>query len=195
VVPAVAVVLVATVVIGGLTSPGQKYLPDALRPLANAVGPWFITVLVAVRAGRSRVALSVVLAILGFVLLNVSYGIVSQWRGYAYSAGPTNIWNILAVPAGVVAGLAAAWLRSPRALLVAIGAAAPAGILIGEGVYGLTAVLDTTGPVVWILEIICAVAFVTWMCVRRLRTARLVCLCIALSVAGAALFDVGVRLI
>jgi hypothetical protein len=192
---AILIVVLATIVIGGLTSPAQQYLPDALRSLANAVGPWFVVVLVAVWAGRSRAGLSLALAIVGFVLLNVSYGIVSEWRGYAYSAGPTNIWTILAVPTGVVVGLAACWLRSSRPALAAIGAAAPAAILLGEGVYGLTAVLDTTGPVVWILEIVAGVAFVTWISLCRLRAPRSIALCAGLTLVGAAVFDLGVRLL
>jgi hypothetical protein len=192
---AVILVVLVAVAIGGLTSPAQQYLPDSIRSLANAVGPWFIAVLVAVYAGRSRLSLAMVLGIVGFVLLNVSYGVVSEARGFAYSAGPTNIWNILALPAGVVAGVAATWLRSARVMLVAVAAAPPVAVLLGEGMYGLTVVLDTTGPAVWILELIGGVAFLVVTSARRLRRFRAIALCAGLAIAGGVVLYAGLRLL
>ena len=161
------IVVLVTVVIGGLTSPAQQYLPDALRSLANAAGPWFIVVFVAVRLGRSPLVLSIVLGIAGFLLLNISYGVVSELRGFPYSV--LNIWSIIAIPAGIVVGCAVTWLDSERKLVVALGAAAPAIVLLAEGIYGLTVVLATTGPVVWILELVGGVAWITWASARWLR--------------------------
>jgi hypothetical protein len=195
VVRAVAIVVAVTVVIGGLTSPAQQYLPDSLRSLANAAGPWFMIVLAAVYAGRSRPVVAVMLGIAGFLLLNVSYGVVSELRGFPYSAGPQNVWSILAVPVGVVAGLAADWLRSSRALLVAVGAAAPAAVLLGEGMYGLTVNLATTGRVVWILELVGGVAVLVIASLRSLRGTRPIALCVGLSTVGAALLYMGLRLL
>jgi len=167
---AVVIVIVVTVLVGGLTSPAQQYLPDALRSLANAAGPWFVTVFVAVWLGRSPVVLAIILGMTGFVLLNASYAVVSALRGFAYSA--VNKWTIIAIPAGIVVGFAVTWLRSRRRLLVALGVAAPAVVLIAEGIYGLTVVLATTGPVVWILELVGAVGWVAWVVVSRLRPGR-----------------------
>jgi hypothetical protein len=195
VVRAAAIVVAATVVIGGLTSPAQQYLPDALRSLANAAGPWFVTVLAAVYAGRSRPIVAVVLGIAGFLLLNISYGVVSELRGFAYSAGPHNIWSILAFPVGVVAGLAASWLRSSRPMLVAMGAAAPAAVLLGEGMYGLTVNLATTGPVVWVLELVGGVALLVVVSLVSLRRVRPIALCAGLAVAGAVVLYAGLRLV
>ena len=156
--------IVITVLGGGLTSPAQQYLPDALRSLANAAGPWFVVVFVAVRLGRSPMLLAIILGILGFVLLNVSYGVVSELRGFPYSA--LNYWTVIAIPAGVVAGIAVTWFGSRRRLLVVLGAAAPAVVLVAEGIYGLIVVLATTGPVVWILELVAAVVWMVWVVVR-----------------------------
>lgn len=167
VVRAIAIVVLVAVVIGGLTSPAQQDLPDALRSLANAAGPWFVAILIAVRLGHSRMLLAVLLGIVGFVLLNASYGVVSTLRGFPYSA--LNIWTIVAIPAGVVAGVGASLLDSNRKVLVALGAVAPAVVLIAEGVYGLTVVLATTGPVVWILELVVAVGWIAWVWAWRLR--------------------------
>jgi Family of unknown function (DUF6518) len=161
------VVLVA-IVVGGLTSPAQQYLPEALRSLANAAGPWFVVVLVSVRLGRSPLALSILLGIVGFLLLNATYGVVSELRGFPYS--PLNVWSIIAIPAGVVVGVTATWLDSKRRVLAVLAAAAPAIVLVAEGIYGLTVVLDTTGPVVWILELVGAAAWIAWVAARRYRS-------------------------
>ena len=164
---AAGIVVLVAVVIGGLTSPAQQYLPDALRSLANAAGPWFVVIFVSVRLGRSPVVLAIVLGVAGFLLLNVSYGVVSELRGFPYSV--VNIWTIIAVPAGVVVGVATTWLDSKRKLLRALGAAAPAIVLLAEGIYGLTVILATTGPVVWILELVGAGAWMAWVRARRIR--------------------------
>ena len=167
---AVVILIVTAVAIGALTSPAQQFLPAALRSLANAAGPWFVVILVAVRLGRSPLVLSIVLGIVGFLLLTISYGVVSELRGYPWSF--VNVWTIVAVPAGIVVGVAAAWLGSRRTALVALGAAVPAVVLIAEGIYGLTVVLATTGPVVWILELVGAAVWMAWMWATHLRTER-----------------------
>jgi hypothetical protein len=163
---AIAIVVVVSVIFGGLTSPAQQYLPDALRPLANAAGPWFVVVLVAVRLGRSPMVLAIILGIIGFLLLTISYGVVTELRGGPWAFG--NIWMEVSIPAGVVVGVAATWLGSDRRALVALGASAPAVVLLAEGVYGLTVVLATTGPVVWILEIVGGLAWSAWVAAGRL---------------------------
>lgn len=163
----VGIVVPIAAVVGGLTSPAQQYLPDAIRSLANAAGPWFIVILVAVRLGRSPLVLAIFLGIAGFVLLNLSYGVITELRGFPWAF--VNIWTIVAIPAGIAVGFAATWLRSRRKFLVLAGAAVPAILLIAEGIYGLMVVLATTGPVVWILELVGAVAWLTWVWARRLR--------------------------
>jgi hypothetical protein len=190
---AAIILAIVTIVIGGATSPAQQYLPSGVTSLANAAGPWFVTVLIAVYAGRGRLVLSILLGILGFVLLNASYAVVSELRGYPYSAA--NFWTIVAVPAGVTVGISARWLRSSRPVLFAVAVAIPCAILLGEGVYGLTVVLSTTGPVVWIAEIVAAVVFLAIVSARRIRDARFVLLCIGLTIAGAGVFYAAFRLL
>src|ERR1700761_2173872 len=105
VVRAVLLMVLVNVVIGGLTSPAQQYLPDAVRSFANAVGPWLAAVLIADYAGRGRLVLALILGVAGFVLLNASYAVVSVLRGYFYTTA--NFWTILAFPAGVAVGVSA----------------------------------------------------------------------------------------
>ncbi|HEY1529737.1 MAG TPA: DUF6518 family protein [Galbitalea sp.] len=166
----IVLVVVVALVIGAATALGQQYLPDAIRSLANAAGPWFFAILIAVRIGHRPLILSILLAIVGFALLNGAYGLVTVLRGYPYPL--VNIWTVVAIPAGIVVGCAATWLDSPRRPLAALAILAPALVLVAEGVYGLTVVLATTGPVVWILEFAGAVAWVVWALARTRTSAR-----------------------
>ena len=43
------------------------------------------------------------------------------------------------------------------------------GVLIGEGVYGLRYIADTTYPPYWWVEIVAGAALLGWVLVRRVR--------------------------
>ena len=92
-------------------------------------------------------------------------------------------------------GVAATWLRSTRVTLMAFGAAAPAAVLLGEGMFGLTVILATTGPVVWILELTAGTAFLVVFSLTRLRRFRPIALCIGFAVGGALVLYVGLRVL
>lgn len=186
---AVLVVLISTAVWGGLTSFGQQYLPDELRSFANASGPWFSAVLASIVIARPRLWLAITLGALGLIVMNEAYGVVSRWRGFPYGGGLTSIWNLIAVVVGPVAGIAATWLRSSRPVLVALGAAAPAAVFIGEGLYGLTAISDTTSPVFWSIEFTAGVALVA-IVAARVRAIAAVAVLVGATALGAALFYV-----
>lgn len=185
---AVLIVLVTAAVWGGLTSLGQQYLPDELRSLANASGPWFAVVMGSIFVARPRPALAIILGILAFIVMNEAYGVVSRWRGFPYGGGLSSIWNIIALVVGPVAGIAAIWLRSSRPVLIALGAAAPAAVLIGEGLYGLTVVSDTTSPVFWSIELAAGLCLIAVTAVLRIRRIAAVGVLVAASALGAALF-------
>jgi uncharacterized protein DUF6518 len=181
-------VLLTAAVWGGLTSLGQQYLPDDLRSLANASGPWLAVVMGSIFVARPRPAIAIILGVLGFIVMNEAYGTVSRWRGYFYGGGLSSMWNQIALVVGPVAGIAATWLRSSRELLVALGAAAAAAVLIGEGMYGLTVVSDTTSPVFWSIELAAGVCLVAVTAVLRIRNIAAICVLVAASALGAALF-------
>lgn len=155
---------------GGLTSFGQQYLPDELRSLTNASGPWFAVVMGSITVARPRLALAIILGALGLIVMNEAYGVVSRWRGFPYGGGLTSIWNVIAVLVGPIAGIAATWLRSSHPMLTALGAAAPAAVLIGEGLHGLTVISDTTSPVFWGIELAAGLGLVAVAAVVRVRT-------------------------
>lgn len=187
---AALIVLVTAAVTGGLTSFGQQYLPGELRSLANASGTWFVVVVGALVVARPSPVLAIILGILGLIVMNEAYGVVSRWRGFYYGGGVSSIWNQIAALVGPVAGIAATWLRSPRPVLVALGASAPAAVLIGEGLFGLTVVTDTTSPVFWSIEVAAGIAIVVVTAVRRLRTVPSTAVLVGASALGAALFYV-----
>lgn len=182
--------LVIAAVWGGLTSFGQQYLPHELRSLANASGPWFSVVMASIVVARPRLTLAIILGILGLIAMNEAYGVVSRWRGFPYGGGLTSIWNQIAILVGPVAGIAATWLRSPRPMLIALGAAAPAAVLIGEGLYGLTVISDTTSPVFWGIELAGGIGLVAIAAVVRVRTVAPTAVLVGASALGAALFYV-----
>lgn len=187
---ATLIVLVTAAATGGLTSFGQQYLPDELRSLANASGTWFAVVMGALVFARPRPVLAIILGVLGLIVMNEAYGVVSRSRGFAYGGGFSSIWNLIALLAGPVAGIAATWLGSPRPALVALGASAPAAVLIGEGLYGLTVVSDTTSPVFWTIELAAGVGVVVVTAATRLRTISAIGALVGVSALGGALFYV-----
>jgi hypothetical protein len=187
---ATLIVLGTAAVWGGLTSFGQQYLPEELRSLANASGPWFSVVMASIVVARPRLGLAMILGALGLIVMNEAYGVVARWRGFPYGGGLSSIWNLIAILVGPAAGIAATWLRSPRPVLVALGAAAPAAVLIGEGLYGLTVISDTTSPVFWSLEITAGIGVVVVAAVTRLRTIAAVAVLVGASALGAASFYV-----
>jgi len=175
---------------GAITPFAQQYLPEWLSSLANASGSWTMIGLLAVYVSRARGLLAAVLGATALVLLNEAYSAVSSARGYPYVGGFASQWTYVALVAGPIVGLAASWLRwsRPNPLLVALAVAAPSAVLIGEGIYGLTLIADSTSPVYWCLQIAGGVAFVTIVAVRMLRSREYIALAAALTLTGAALF-------
>jgi len=185
---AVVVTLAIAVTAGVLTPFGQQFLPEEVSSVANASGSWTMVGLLAVYLSRARGVLAAVLGIVALLALNVTYGAVSSARGYPYSAGLDSMWTYVAVVAGPLVGLCAAWLHGSAPRLVALAVAVPSAVLVGEGVYGLTQVADSTSPVYWWLQIAGGVAFVAVVSMRMLRTPTLIAAAGALTLAGAALY-------
>jgi hypothetical protein len=185
---AVAVTLAVAVAAGALTPFGQQYLPEEVSSVANASGSWTMVALLAVYLSRARGVLAAVLGVAALLALNETYGAVSSARGYPYSAGLDSMWTYIAIVAGPLVGLCASWLRSASPRLVAVAVAVPSAVLVGEGLYGLIQVADTTSPVYWWIEIAGGVAFVAVVPVRMLRTPTLIAGAGALTLAGGVLY-------
>jgi hypothetical protein len=150
---AVAVAIGGSVVLGGLTSFAQTVLPDALRPFANSASGWTLLAFLLVYAGRARLLLGTILGVVAFVGLVEGYATRSNLRGFYYSY--TGVFTLVAVAAGPVLGFSAALTRhgirpSSRRLWQVLGVSPLSAVLIGDGVFGLRYVRDTTGTFDWV---------------------------------------------
>ncbi|KTS91544.1 hypothetical protein NS183_03540 [Microbacterium testaceum] len=158
-VPALSVAA-ASITLGGLTSVGQSVLPEALVSFANSAGGWTILAFGLVWLTRARPPLAAALGVMSFVLLVEGYRIVSGWRGYYYAEPFQDTFTIIGLFAGPVVGLSASLLRWGPGSWKPFAAAPVAAVLIGEGVYGLTVVGETTSPVYWVAQLVLGVALV-----------------------------------
>ncbi len=167
---------------GAATSWGQLLLPSALTSVANSAGGWSLVVFALVWWVRARPRWAAALGLLGFYALHIGYALASAGRGLSWSLAPTNFWVAAGLVAGPLVGVGAAWVRWRTDVLAAVGVAGLSGLLIGEGVYGLTVIGATTSPVYWSASIAMGVAFAAWMVWRRLRGPVAVALTVALTV-------------
>ncbi|QDZ15975.1 DUF6518 family protein [Humibacter ginsenosidimutans] len=189
--PRAIVVVVASFAIGCLESWAQGVLPDAVRPLSNSASGWTLVTALLVFWSRATPRIAAVLGALSFVLLVVGYSAMSTARGFAYS--PVT-WGLIGVVVGPFVGVAAAWLHS-RGYRAALGGGLLAGIGIGEGVYGLTSIADTTGVAYWIAVIVLGIALLGSLVYRRVRGVGPVVLLIGATVATAIVLVVVMRLV
>lgn len=176
-------VAAASLVLGGLTSPAQGFLPDELSSFANSAGGWTALTFGLLWLSRARPAFAAALGIVSFVLLVEGYRIVSEWRGYEYAAPFQDTFTYIGIVAGPVVGASAGLLRWGHGIWRVLAVSTVAAVFIGEGVYGLTVVAETTSPVYWWLQITAgAVLTVVVLVARR---ARLVTSALTLAVIAA----------
>jgi hypothetical protein len=160
---AVAVVA-ASLLLGGLTSWAQGFLPDALSSFANSPSGWTALTALLVAAVRPSLGWGAVLGVASFVSLVLGYTIASELRGYVYHP---LFWSLVGVVAGPFVGAAAAAVVGRHALRAAIGAGALAGVLVADGIYGLTVVAASTSPVYWTICLVLGAVLVATSVVRH----------------------------
>jgi len=181
------VIVLSALVVGILTSFGHEFLPSPLSSVANSAGAWTVITYGAIYLVRSGPLAAALLGAVAFVLMNETYALVSGWRGFPYFDGLGNQWNIVGVLIGPIVGTAAAWVRSPVLARVIWAAAAPAAVLVGEGIYGLTLIASSTSPVYWVAQIIAGGVIVAAITAVKLRDLRLTLITYALTLALAGL--------
>lgn len=173
--------------LGVLTAFAQGWLPAQVGSLANSSGSWaMVAFLLALLAPRSAVAMGC--AALALLALVMGYYAASELRGLNASTSAVVFWVLAAVVAGPPLGVSAYWVRGARQMLAAAGIGVPAGVLIGEGIYGLRYIADTTYPPYWWLEIAFGVALLCAVAVIRLRSLRLIALSLVAALTVAAAF-------
>lgn len=180
-------VVAVSLLLGGLTSVAQGFLPDALASLANSPSGWTILTAASVAAARPSLRAGAVLGVLSFVSLVAGYTVVSELRGLSYD--PV-FWGIVGVIAGPAVGAAAAAVAGPHLTRASLGAGVLAGVLVADGIYGLTVVDQTTSAVYWTACIVAGVALVgatAW----RFRSPTATAISVAFGLAAVGLLTAG----
>ncbi|NPC98968.1 DUF6518 family protein [Nocardioides sp. zg-DK7169] len=183
----VLAVVGASLLLGGLTSWAQGVLPDALASFANSPSGWTALTALLVAAARPSLALGAVLGVASFVVLVLGYTVASELRGLAYDP---LFWGVVGIIAGPFVGIAAAAVVGRRAVHAALGAGALAGVLIADGIYGLTLVRSTTSPVYWTACLVAGAALVA-VTATRLRTPAAAAGVVASAAAATGVLSLG----
>jgi hypothetical protein len=176
----------AGLAIGIATSVGQGSLPEWLTPLSNSSGSWSLCAFALALLERDprRAAL---VGFASLVAMLAGYALATELRGYPVGTSMFVRWGAAAVIAGPALGVGAAWLRGPDARRAAAGVAPIVGILLGEGLYGLTLVAATTSVTYWIGELALGLAVVVLAAVR-IRSGRGIALMLALAAIASVVF-------
>lgn len=175
-------------VAGVLTSFGQTYLPEQLSSLANSSGSWCAVALLLALLPRPQVA-AVATGALALLALLAGYEVTSVARGYAVALSTVAEWVLAAIAVGPFLGIGGHGLAVRRAGPAVAGSSVLAGVLIGEGVYGLTVVAATTSPVYWTISLVAGLV-VPALVARRLGSARTLLAAYALTAVVALAFYV-----
>lgn len=181
----VTIVGTASVALGMLTFYAQGFLPEAFRSFANSASGWTLLTAVLVFASRAGARLAAALGAMSFVLLVLGYALAAALNGLFYSP---LLFGVIGVVAGPFVGLAAAWLRGDG-VHAGLGTALLAGIFVGEAVYGLTVVGDTTRPEYWLAIGAVGITLLVGMLIGKLRGWRPVTLAVAGTAAVAMAFN------
>jgi len=180
------VAVAAGLAIGVATSVAQGLLPEGLASMANSSGSWCLCAFALALLERDpRRAALVGFASLASML--AGYALATELRGYPVGTSMFVRWGAAAVIAGPALGVGAAWLRGPDPLRAAAGVAPIAGILLGEGLYGLTVVAATTSAGYWIGEVVLGLVLVVLAAIH-LRAWRGIALMLALSAVATVVF-------
>ncbi len=140
-----------------------------------------------VAAARPSLVGGAVLGVVSFVSLVLGYTIGSELRGLTYDP---LLWGVVGLVAGPFVGAAAAAIMGRDVVRAAVGAGALAGVLVADGIYGLTVVADSTSPVYWTLCVALGGALVGAAAIR-LRTRRAVVATLVTAIAATAALTAG----
>lgn len=167
-VPTVVVAVVVALALGALTSSAQGWLPEQVASLANSAAPWCaVAFLLALPARSARSAAAIGALVLGALV--AGYYLTSDLRGFGVSTRAVAFWVAAAVVAGPVLGLAAHLVRRGEGLLAGAACGVPAGLLVGESLYGMLFVAATTSPTYWVVEVVAGVVLLVVLAAARLR--------------------------
>ena len=186
---ALVTVVVGGLLVGGLTSIGQGTLPEYLGPVGNSAGSWSLAAFGLAASNRNS-RFAALLGASALFAMVLGYALVSEQRGYPSGSRLVVFWGAAAVVVGPALGVAAAWVRGNHSTQVALAAGLVGGILIGEGVYGLIVIADTTPIAYWAGQVLIGLVVIITVGALRLRRitaaglSGIVALLVAASVFG-----------
>jgi len=182
-----AVVVTAALALGVLTACAQGWLPQQMGSLANSAGSWALAACaLSLLATSDRLA--AVFGCASLLGLLVGYVLGVQMLGYPSSHSMVLFWGGAALLAGPLLGVSAYWVKTRRDVRAAIGVGVVSGVLVGEGIYGLTRIADTTYPPYWWGEIVVGLVLLLTVAWRRLVGFRALAVSVALTVLVALAF-------
>ncbi|MEU3019778.1 DUF6518 family protein [Nocardiopsis sp. NPDC007018] len=163
--PRLVLAVAAGFLVGVLTSFGQGLLPEVLSPLANSSGSWSLAALLLASLSPRR-GFAVAVGVLALFAMVGGYDVASLLRGFSPSPSGSLFWCTAAVVVGPFLGWGGHALRNGDRV-APLAAGAMSGVLVGEGVYGLTVIADTTPAPYWWGSITLGAALLVWAVVRR----------------------------
>jgi hypothetical protein len=156
-----------------VTAYAQEWLPEDLGSLANSSGVWaLVAFALALLATEARSA--AIYGCVALLALLIGYVLGTSARGFASGTALVVFWGAAAVVVGPTLGLGAHWVKTETGSAAAVGIGVMSGVLIGEGVYGLAYIADTTYPPYWWGEAIVGVVLLFAVAWRRLEQPRIV---------------------
>lgn len=181
------IVAVVGLFLGVLTAYAQEWLPEDLGSLANSSGVWALVAfaLALLATGPRTAAIHGCVALLALL---VGYVLGTNARGFASGTALVVFWGAAAIVVGPALGLAAHWVKSKAGLAAAAGTGVMSGILIGEGLYGLAYLADTTFPPYWWGEAVVGVVLLCGVAWQRLDGPRSIAAAAASCALTAAAF-------
>jgi Family of unknown function (DUF6518) len=182
-----AIVAAVALVLGFLTAYAQAWLPEDLGSLANSSGVWaLVAFALALLASDARTA--ALYGCVALIALLVGYVLGTSARGFASGTALVVFWGAAAIVVGPALGLGAHWVKTETGLAAAVGIGVMSGVLIGEGVYGLAYIADTTYPPYWWGEVIVGVVLLSGVASRRLEGPGIVAIAVAVCALTATAF-------
>lgn len=183
-------VAVAGFLLGVVTAYAQGWLPSQLGSLANSAGLWALVAFLLAWLLATGTRDAALIGSLALFALLVGYAVGSNARGFSAGSSLIGFWTLVALFAGPIVGVAAAWARNGQGLRPGVGIGAIAGILVGEGVYGLTYIAGTTFRPYWWAEAVVGLILAAWLVSRRPRWTQTAAVAVAIGALIAVAFVV-----
>jgi hypothetical protein len=186
----VGAVLLISAVTGALTPYGEVHLPSSISAAANSSGPWAITAFASIYFSRIRGLGAALLGATSLVVMNLFFFVSFEHRVGHYLHSYIEFWIAIAILVGPLVGLCASWLRSNAPVLREIGVAAPASILIGEGVFMLVRLPGVSTVYALASVVVGAILFLLLAGLRLDRIVRVVISFLICGIASVAFFEI-----